>query len=173
MFQSLSAAQPQRRRRHMRYTWVFCLLTTMLSSTSVIAAGMTTDMTGDFSVGMATPVPTGITVKYWTSRTTAYDAFAEWSFTDHKYNFHADYLVHDFNQVFMDDADVPVYYGFGVRVIAEKGEDFVSGVRIPFGISYLQRSKPFDIFGEVAPRVNLTPSTNFGMDLQVGIRYRF
>jgi len=131
------------------------------------------DMTGEFAAGIATPAPTGITIKYWNSRDTAYDAFAEWSFADKKYNFHADYLVHDFNQVYMDDADVPVYYGMGVRLIEEKDEDLITGVRIPFGISYLQRSRPFDIFAEVAPRINLTPSTNFGLDLQIGIRFRF
>jgi len=137
------------------------------------AASAGSDMTGDFSAGMAAPVPTGITIKYWNSRDTAYDFFAEWSFNDSRYNFHADYLVHDFNQVYMDDADAPVYYGIGVRVISEKNEDLITGIRIPFGISYLQRNRPFDLFAEVAPRINLTPSTNFGMDLQVGLRYRF
>ena len=32
---------------------------------------------------------------------------------------------------------------------------------------------PIDVFGEVAPRVDLVPNTNFGLDIMIGIRYRF
>lgn len=130
-------------------------------------------MAGDFAAGLATPAPTGFTLKYWDSNTTAYDFFAEWSFSDNKYNFHADYLVHDFNQIYMEEADVPVYYGVGFRFIAEKDQDLITGVRFPVGVSYILRDKPFDLFGEVAPRMNFTPSTGFGLDAQVGIRFHF
>jgi len=140
---------------------------------NVFARGSASDMTGDFSVGMATPIPTGVTAKYWVSRTAAYDVFAEWSISDKNFHVHGDYLVHDFNQVFMDDADAPVYYGIGVMFGAEEGKDAKTGIRIPFGIDYLPRNAPFDVFGEAAPRMDLAPSTNFGLDLQIGIRYRF
>lgn len=127
---------------------------------------------GGLSAGLATPVPAGVTIKYWTSRIEAYDFFAKWSISDKNYQVHFDYLTHDYNQLFMDDGDSPVYYGLGLRVVDKKGDDLVTGIRIPIGFSYLPHNKPFDLFAEAAPRMNFTPSTKFGLDLQVGIRYR-
>jgi len=150
---------------------IFLLLLGLCYGSSVAASNA--NMSGDLSVGIATPAPTGFTLKYWNSNSTAYDFFAEWSFNDKKYNFHADYLIHDFNQIYMEDADVPVYYGFGFRVIDEKGKDLITGVRIPFGVDYLMRDKPFDLFAEAAPRMNFSPSTSFGLDAQIGIRFHF
>ena len=164
-------------------TAVLCMLTSIaipaiaqpigeMGQMNQMSQGGSSSTKGELAIGMATPSPTGITIKYWTTRKEAYDLFAEWDFSGNKYNVHFDYLTHDFNQLFMDDADTPVYYGIGIRLIEEEGRDFITGIRIPIGFSYLSRSKPFDLFAEAAPRVNFTPSTNFGLDLQVGIRYR-
>lgn len=170
-----SAANPCPNRAGGRFSLLVLgfLLLVLLPAQSLLARGSRSDMSGELAIGMATPAPTGISIKFWASRDTAYDIFSEWSFSDNFYHFHADYLIHDFNQVYADAADAPVYYGFGVRVEQEKGEDTVTGARIPFGISYLSQTTPFDLFAEAAPRIDLTPSTNFGVDVQVGIRYRF
>lgn len=131
------------------------------------------DRDGEIDIGMGTPAPTGISIKYWTSRTTAYDLFAEWSFGDKKINVHFDYLTHEYDAVLMDGAETPIYYGFGARFVEETGEDVITGIRFPVGLSYMPQTKPFELFGEAAARVNLTPSTNFGVDIILGIRYRF
>ena len=66
------------------------------------------------------------------------------------------------------------YHGYGVRVINEGGvnEKTALGMRLPFGVSYLMDDPPLDVFAELAPRVNVTPSTNFGLDVMLGVRYR-
>ena len=138
-----------------------CLRTLAVFSCLVCGPTMAADRDGEIGIGLGTPSPTGISMKYWTSRATAYDMFAEWSFGEKKINVHFDYLIHDYKTLFMDDAESPVYYGFGARFIEESGEDVVTGIRFPIGVSYLPNSKPFEMFAEAAPRVNLTPSTNF------------
>jgi len=47
------------------------------------------------------------------------------------------------------------------------------GVRVPVGISYLFDSVPVDLFLEVAPVVDLVPSTGLGWNSGIGIRYYF
>jgi len=133
---------------------------------------MAADRDGEIGIGFGTPSPTGISIKYWTSRKFAYDFFAEWSFGDKKINVHFDYLIHDYGSIFMDGAESPLYYGFGARFIEESGKDVITGIRFPMGISYLPETKPFEVFAEASARLNLTPSTNFGIDLMLGIRYR-
>jgi hypothetical protein len=133
---------------------------------------MAADRDGEMGIGLGTPSPTGLSMKYWTSRETAYDLFAEWSFSDKRLNLHFDYLIHSYGSIFMDDAESPLYYGFGARFNEESGKDVVTGIRFPVGISYLPNSLPFELYAEGAARLDLTPSTNFGIDLVLGVRYR-
>ncbi len=127
----------------------------------------------EISVGVAVISPTGLSAKFWLSKEHAIDVFGSWSFNSDKFNFHANYLLHDFNKIKIDENPMAFYYGVGIRVKNEANKDAILGIRMPFGVSYLISGVPFDIFGEVAPRVNIVPSTNFGLDVMIGIRYRF
>ena len=127
----------------------------------------------EFSLGVAAISPTGLSAKFWLADKHAIDFFGSWSFSSDKYNFHADYLIHDFNLLKVDENPMAFYYGVGARIKDEEKEDLIIGIRMPFGISYLMSKVPIDVFGEVAPRVNIVPSTNFGLDVMIGIRYRF
>jgi uncharacterized protein (DUF433 family) len=129
---------------------------------------------GEFDIGIAAISPNGFTAKYWTSDTTAFDIFGEWSFNSNEYLMHADILVHDFNKIQLEDMRIAFYYGGGVRVkFADNSDDSLVGVRIPFGLDYFLNELPIEFYGELAPRVNVYPDTHFGMDVIVGIRYRF
>ena len=129
---------------------------------------------GEFDLGIAVGSPNGFIAKYWTSEKTAIDLFGEWSFDSNKYHLHADLLYHDFDKFNWDDMRVAFYYGGGIRgTIADNSDDNEIGVRIPFGINYFFSDLPLDAFGELAPRVNVYPDTNVGMDVMIGIRYRF
>jgi len=129
---------------------------------------------GEFDIGIAAISPNGFIAKYWTTETTAIDIFGEWSFNSNEYLMHADILVHDFNKLQLEDLRIAFYYGGGVRVkFADKSDDSIIGVRIPFGVDYFLQEMPVDIFGELAPRVNVYPDTHFGMDVMIGLRYRF
>lgn len=127
----------------------------------------------EVSIGMATPAPTGLSLKFWMSRDTAVDLFTEWDASNRFLETHADFLTHDFQQFEMEGATMPMYYGFGVRMRSSESSSAHIGVRIPIGVSYLWNTAPLDFFGEVAPRANIVPSTNFAMDMMIGLRYRF
>jgi hypothetical protein len=127
----------------------------------------------EFSLGIAAISPTGLSAKFWLSDKHAIDLFGSWSFSSDKFNFHSDYLIHNFNLLKVDENPMAFYYGVGARIKDEEEEDLIIGVRMPFGITYLMSKVPVDVFGEVAPRVNIVPSTNFGLDVMIGIRYRF
>jgi hypothetical protein len=127
----------------------------------------------ELSLGLAAPSPTGISAKLWSTRLTAYDLFAEWDIGSEKFNFHMDYIRHDYERLDTKESDMIFYTGYGVRLLDEGiHDDTIFGVRVPFGISYLMDDPPLDVFGELAPRVNLVPSTNFGIDVMIGFRYR-
>jgi len=129
---------------------------------------------GEFDIGIAAISPNGFIAKLWTSDTHAFDLFGEWSFNSDEYLIHADFLVHDFNKIKLEDARIAFYYGGGVRVqFADNSDDSLIGIRIPFGLDYFLQEMPIDFFGELAPRVNVYPDTHFGMDVMVGVRYRF
>lgn len=129
---------------------------------------------GEFDLGIAVGSPNGFIAKYWTSEKTAIDIFGEWSFDSNEYHLHADVLYHDFDMFDWGDARVAFYYGGGIRgTIADNSDDNEIGIRIPFGINYFFSEIRFDAFGELAPRINVYPSTNVGMDVMIGIRYRF
>lgn len=127
----------------------------------------------EFSVGVATPAPTGLTFKLWITRLTAIDLFAEWDFNSDQYYFHADYITHDYERLEASESNLMFYYGYGVRVKDEGlSDDTIAGLRLAFGVSYLMDDPPLDVFGEIAPRVDVAPSTNFGLDVMIGVRYR-
>jgi hypothetical protein len=127
----------------------------------------------EVSIGLATPSPTGISLKVWFDKKNAFDILGAWSISNEKYYVHFNYLTHDYTKFRLNDSEMPFYYGFGGRIKEEEGDkDARAGIRIPFGISYFLQSAPFDVFGELAPRVDVTPDTNFGLDVMIGIRYR-
>ncbi|NIM89761.1 MAG: hypothetical protein GTO17_02310 [Candidatus Aminicenantes bacterium] len=126
----------------------------------------------DFGVGIVLGEPTGLCFKAWTGRKTALDGAIAWSFGDgDAVHFHADYLIHDFRMFQARKGDLVFYYGFGGRIKAQK--DSRIGVRIPIGISYIFERAPVDIFLELAPGIDLSPSTDFWINGSVGIRYYF
>jgi len=129
---------------------------------------------GEFDLGIAVGSPSGFIAKYWTSERTAIDIFGEWSFDSNEYKAHADVLYHDFDKIKLEDARIAFYYGGGIRItFADNSDDDEVGIRIPFGLDYFFSDFPADVFGELAPRINVYPSTNVGMDVMIGIRYRF
>lgn len=153
----------------MRYTIRVVLMGCLCFTPTLWAVDSTEN---ELSLGLATPAPTGLSGKYWTTRNKAYQVFAGWNIADKLVKLHIDYLTHDYNQFYIEDSDTPMYWGFGARLVEEEDEDTITSLRFPIGVSYLPRSTPFDLFAEAAARMDLSPSTNFGLDLQIGVRYR-
>jgi hypothetical protein len=125
-----------------------------------------------FGLGIVVGEPTGITAKYWMSRTTAVDGAVAWSFNhDGSFYIHADFLKHHFDIVEVSEGQMPLYYGIGAKVVL--ADDGILGAHVPLGIAYMFETAPLDIFLEIRPGLNLLPATRFDMSGGIGVRYYF
>jgi hypothetical protein len=137
-----------------------------------------------FGLGLILGEPTGLSAKYWTSNNNAFDfglgfAFGGDRITNHdnyygssRVHFHMDYLWHSFNAIRSSER-FPLYYGIGARFNSGGGYDGSFGIRGVFGIAWFPHSTPIDIFAELVPVFQLTPSAGLGIDAGLGIRYFF
>ena len=137
-----------------------------------------------FGLGFVVGEPTGISAKYWTSSQNAFDFGLGWSVggdridysgvkdNSSRIHFHMDYLWHSFSAIRSTER-FPLYYGIGGRFNSGGGYDSSFGIRGVFGIAWLPRDTPLDVFVEVVPVLQLTHSTGFGMDAGLGMRFFF
>jgi hypothetical protein len=87
-------------------------------------------------------------------------------------HFHMDYLWHSFDAIRSSER-FPLYYGIGARINSGAGYDASFAIRGVFGIVWMPHHTPIDVFFEVAPSLQLTSSTGFGIDAGIGVRYYF
>lgn len=141
-----------------------------------------------FGLGVVVGEPTGISAKYWTSNSEAlsfgvgwYARHAAWIrrfdgyyyyYTGTRFHIHADYLWHDFDAIRSAER-FPLYYGVGARLETGGMESPAAGVRGVFGIAWMPRSTPLDVFVEIAPTILLAPSPGVGIGAGLGVRYFF
>ncbi|MBU1101909.1 MAG: hypothetical protein KKA84_16035 [Bacteroidetes bacterium] len=137
-----------------------------------------------FGLGFVVGEPTGISAKLWTSKINAFDfglgvgVGGDRIKYDGNYNnesrihFHMDYLWHSFNAISSNER-FPLYYGIGGRYNSGGGYEGSFGARGVVGIAWLPRNTPLDLFVELVPVFQITPSTGFGLDAGLGIRYFF
>jgi len=123
-------------------------------------------------LGLIIGEPTGISFKYWTGSTTAFDAALAWSFIDEgAFHIHGDYIFHNMRLISVPEGTLPFYYGIGARI--KTANDTKLGVRVPLGLAYLFSNAPVDIFLEVVPILDLMPKTDFSINAAIGARYFF
>lgn len=139
---------------------------------------------GKLGVGIIAGEPTGITVKKWRDSRVAIDAAAAWSFSDNdSFQFHMDYLVHDYT-VFRPTelkGKLPLYYGVGGRLKLKdndnnknrNNDDTLIGIRVPVGVAYLLPKDPFEFFAEIVPTLDIAPDTDLDINAALGFRYYF
>jgi hypothetical protein len=126
----------------------------------------------EFGLGIQLGEPTGLNAKLWTGRTNAMDFALAWSFEGKdEMLMQADYVWHSFDVFPVSSGELPLYFGIGGRVILRN--DPLLGVRVPFGMAYMFESTPLDIFAEIAPILNVIPSTDFDLGGGLGIRFWF
>jgi hypothetical protein len=121
----------------------------------------------------------------WLSQAAKDDSKASaWSFVgDNYFQFHADFLWHNYDLIRTRTLlqSLSFYYGVGGRMKLSgsntrnenKGEDSRFGMRSPVGISYVLQEKPFELFAEVVPILDILPETRLGVGVGVGARYYF
>lgn len=134
-----------------------------------------------FGVGIIVGEPTGLSLKQWVSRNTAFDAAFAWAFDPNtSFHVHANYLIHRYDIIKPEVGRMPLYYGLGARVKFDderRGRSRDSrtrtGVRVPLGMNYHFAEAPVDIFLEIVPIVDVAPNTDFSLNAAIGARYFF
>jgi hypothetical protein len=159
-------------RQTVKYLLILILLIICLSSPAFAQ--------GDgFGVGVIFGEQTGLSIKNWTGDTTAIAVGAAWKLSGRSaLNVHVDYLFHNFGIVQINPGRLPLYYGIGGRAnlvegSGSKDNDHEVGVRVPFGVAYIFDEPPLDIFFQLVPVFDFTPSTGFDLNGGIGIRYFF
>lgn len=124
--------------------------------------------------GLIIGSPTGISGKYWLNQKNAIDAGVGYSLVSgsEKFTMHVDYIYH-IPGLIETKEDIPVYYGFGGRINAERHESASLGARGVIGAVWFIKKYPVDMFVEAAPVFNLLPETSLDFDIALGARYFF
>lgn len=134
----------------------------------------TSDMSGRFGLGAIFGEPTGVSLKYFFNDTIAIDGGAGWAFHRHTdFHLHSDILWHDFDLLPVPEGKLPLYLGVGARLKIEDRADDRFGIRVPVGVAYFFERLPIEVFAEVAPVLDLAPSTRGGLTGGVGVRWWF
>ncbi len=129
--------------------------------------------TKGFGLGIILGEPTGISAKYWTTSTTAFDFGLGYSFEKNsRMHLHADYLFH-VNNLFQTNENIQFYYGPGARLKLVDVGDSRLGFRFDVGLVWIPRNTPIDVFLEVAPLLDIIPETDFSFNGGLGVRFFF
>ena len=140
----------------------------LVFSVSTIQTAEAQNRPSNAELGVILGEPTGISFKFWQSGSTAIDGAIAWSLgRNESVHVHADYLFH--NDLDVDQGVLLFYYGPGVKAVF--ADDPRVGVRFPLGLQYIIDSTRISLFFEVAPTFDLAPSTSFGVDGGMGLRF--
>ena len=143
----------------------------LASIVALFSMGLFAQSSG-FGLGAVFGEPTGLSAKVWTGDKTAIDGALAWSFYSPGFlHLHADFLIHNFDLIDVNEGKLPLYFGFGAFV--NFASDLGLGIRIPLGLAYHFDSAPLEIFAEVVPGLSLLPATDFYIGGGIGIRYYF
>lgn len=126
----------------------------------------------NLGIGVIVGEPTGLSLKSWTGGNNAFDVGLAWSLGRYDaINIHADYLWHNYETFSeVEHGNIPLYYGIGGRIVLDDNNARI-GARIPIGVNYLFADSPIGLFFEVAPIINIAPSTDFDLDGGLGARF--
>ena len=136
------------------------------------------DYTHRFGAGLIVGEPTGPSLKYWFNEITAIDGAFGASFnheSDHDASFymHSDILWHNFDLIPVSRGRLPVYLGVGGLLRIRDNASNEAGIRIPVRLSYMFDSAPIDVFVEIGPALDLSPSVRWEVTGGGGVRFWF
>ena len=119
---------------------------------------------GSFGIGGQIGEPTGLTIKFRPGPA-AFDAAAEWDFND--FIFVQGHLI--LNERRFRGSPVGYFYGPGLFIGARNDADTAFGLSFNAAVNYY--TGPLEFFGQVTPRLRLTPGSDFDIGGAFGIRF--
>jgi hypothetical protein len=145
----------------------------ILNVLTLLVLSLPTFASGQMGLGVMLGNPTGLNGKYWLDNNRAVDAGLAYSFGKNSdLSLHSDYLFHKDEAFYLNDTHpLDLYYGIGGRM--EFADDIEIGVRVPVGLAHKVNGGAADVFGEVAPIVDLFTKTGLELHFAIGARYYF
>lgn len=131
-----------------------------------------------FGAGIVLGDPTGFTLKGYVAPKLAIDGFVSWSFVEEAFVLIGD-VIYEFAEIPVETRKItlPFYAGAGAKIGVDQGgknnNRTVAGLRIPVGIAVQFVQYPIEIFLEVAPGMEVAPSTAVDVTGGLGGRYYF
>lgn len=144
-----------------------------------------------FGVGFSVGDPTAVSFRFWTSRDNSWDLAVGASYLGNPH-VHGDYLWH-FNDAF-NSRIVSLYAGVGAALgfgdkrdgwvlvrykkkdkdywyYGDRADDLVVAAKGTFGLNFIPRNTPLDIFLELNPIIGISPGFGFDIMPALGIRF--
>lgn len=132
------------------------------------------DRAGKLGVGILAGEPTGASVKFFLTDAIALDGAIGWStHDDTDLYLHSDLLWHNYDLIPVPRGQMGVYLGAGGLLRVRDQRENQAGIRLPLGISYMFDNAPVELFGEIAPTLDVTPDTRGEVTGGVGMRFWF
>jgi hypothetical protein len=147
-------------------------ITFLLTAVWIILITDASGQSSGFGAGIMLGDPSGISLKSWLTKNSAWDAGIAWRLGEGgAFHIHADYLLHKYGFIKVEKGSLPLYYGLGARVLF--ADDTHIGARGVVGLDYLFAATPLDIFLEIVPLLDLVPDVDLDINGAIGIRYFF
>ncbi len=137
--------------------------------------------TNEAQLGIIIGSTTGLSAKYDLGGDRAIDGALSYS-NESRYgmSLHADYLINKAHQFNVGNANpLNLYYGIGIRLLDIRDRAYYNdsasriGIRAPIGLLFRTSEPKLEIFGEIAPTLDITPRTDVYFAVGLGVRYIF
>lgn len=141
-----------------------------LTMTLVLAQAAAASDKDGFGLGPVLGEPTGLNAQFFWDRSAAVDFTGAWSWNEWIL-LSADFQMYDF---FLDmPREWKWYYGGGayLSLANDDHSDNSFGVRVPVGLKYHFPYTIIDVWGEVAPGVELAPTTRGSLQGGIGLTF--
>lgn len=129
-----------------------------------------------FGIGLYLGEPTGFTFKGYMTEKFAINGIAAWGFRNKAFTVIGD-ITYDFLDIPIDSnvVTLPFYAGAGAKLAFNSGpkDQTVAGVRVPVGVAVQWIEYPVEIFVEIAPGMEVAPSTQVDLTGGIGARFYF
>jgi len=162
-------------KRNLACIAVLCLAGSLLAAAPAKATakkGAAKSGGSNMAFGLFLGQPTGITFRMGLGASQSLEAKAAWDLSGQgSFAAQANWLIEFPGTFVIEGEDFIPYVGGGLGLGVS--DQVALGLRIPFGIVYRFEKAPVELCLEVAPGMNLFPSTTFAGSGGLGIRYRF
>jgi len=167
------------------------LITALVVGAAALTAHATPASDG-FGIGVILGSPSGLSLKIPATPNNSINVIAGWNLDGDNgrwdndgccssFYIGGDYIFYNYNLIRVNRGRLPLYYGPGLNASFWDGPDGPGddddnvrvGFRIALGLEYQFATAPFDIFVEIAPGVNVIPSTNAYVAAGIGTRFFF